>query len=292
MSRNEPLGVHTQAILQLLELRKTYATANNQDFGLWRSAHQRIYARQLFCGIPSLTAFRLFDLTVDGNQPEVRTIKFVADACDVMYQLKNERDKVVEQGNRQELHHTCAKLRTLMDEAHGWLKHSTAVPKPRRVSFNVQADPELRQVFPNPSVIAYDNFWAARDRLLFNICSTKILDTLIELRTQAFVSDHSGYLDIDRTRYFLLDLQPDLAAMQAKCRFILDMVPLLIGLVDSNGVTNIDPWTLNDTGVLTVKSPLNAIGRFNYVLPNIKIEAKAVVNFLDAHRHVVPNLNI
>jgi hypothetical protein len=66
------------------------------------------------------------------------------------------------------------------------------------------------------------------------------------------------------------------------------MVPFLIGLVDLNGTPKVNPWTLNDTGVLTVKSPLNAIGRLKYVLPDIKIEAKAVVNFLNTHRLVIP----
>lgn len=289
MGRKDTLGAHTQAILRFLELRKSYTAENKQDFALWRSAHQRIYARQLFCGIPSLVSLGLFDLTVDDeDRPEVRTIKFVADACDVMAQLKGERNEPPEQANREEIDRLCAKLRTLMEEAQEWSEHSAAIPKPRRVVLNIQADPELRQVFPKPSVIAYDNFWVARDRLLFNICSIKILDTLVELRTQAFISEHSGYVDIDRTRHFLLATQPDLAAIQAKCRFVLDMVPLHIGLVDSDGVTKVDPRTLNDTGVLTVKSPLNAIGRLKYVLPDIKMEANAVVNFLNAHRHIIP----
>jgi hypothetical protein len=283
------LGIHTQAILRLLELRKNLTTDNKQSFTLWRSAHQRIYARQLFCERPSLASLGLFDFaSEDENRPEVRTIKFVADACDIMSQLKSERHQRAEQENREEIMRLCAKLRTSMQEAQDWSERSAAVPKPRRVLFNVQADPELRPIFPKPSIIIYDNFWIARDRLLFNICSIKILDTLIELRTQAFVSSHSGYMDIGKTRDFLLATQPDLAAMQAKCRFVLDMVPLLIGLVDSKGIAKVDPWALNDTGVLTAKSPLNAIGRLNYVLPNVKIEAKAMVNFLNAHRHVPP----
>jgi hypothetical protein len=241
--------------------------------------------------LPSLASLGLFDFaSEDENRPEVRTIKFVADACDIMTQLKNERHKPAGQENREEIRLLCAKLRTLMQEAQDWSERSAAVPRPYRVFFNVQADPELTPIFPKPSIIIYNNFWIARDRLLFNICSIKILDTLIELRTQAFVSDHSGYVDVDSTRDFLLAIQPDLATMQAKCRFVLDMVPLLIGLVDSNGITRVDPWALNDTGVLTVKSPLNAIGRLKYVLPDIKIEAKAVVNFLNTHRLVIPQL--
>lgn len=291
MGRADPLGVHTQAILRFLELRKTYATENNRNFALWRSAHQRIYVRQLFCQVPSLASFGSSELTIeDESQPEVRTIKFVADACAAISQLKNEREKPAEQANPEEILRLCSKLRVLMQEAQEWFDYSAAVPKPRRVPFNVGADPELRHIFQKHSIIAYDNFWIARDRLLFNICCIKILDTLIELRTQTFVSSHSGYVDINRTRDFLLEIQPDLAVVQAKCRFVLDMVPCLIGLADSNGIIKADPWALNDTGVLTVKSPLNAIGRLNYVLPNIKIEAHAVVNFLNVHRHVLPQL--
>ena len=205
-----------------------------------------------------------------------------------MSQLKNERDRPAEQTSREKLLRLSARLRKLMQEAHSWSEHSAAVPKPRRVPFNVQADPDLRQIFTKPEIIVYDNFWVARDRLLFNICSVKILDLLIELRTQAFLTDGPAPIDLDRTRNFLLATQPDMAAIQAYCRFTLDMVPLLIGLVDSNGIAKIDPWILNDTGVLTVKSPLNAITRLNYVLPYIKAEANAVVNFLNAHRHVIP----
>lgn len=247
-----------------------------------------MFARQLFCEIPSIASLGLLDLAVENeDRPEVRTIKFVADACDLMSRLRNERDKPAEQKDREEILRLCAMLRRLMQDAHKWSEHSAAVPKPGRVLFDVQADPELSQIFRMPSVIVYNNFWVARDRLLFNICSIKSLDLLIELRTQAFLSDDFGYIDLDKTRNFLLAIQPDLAAIQAKCRFILDMVPLLIGLVDSNGIAKIDPWTLNDTGVLTVKSPLNATTRLNYVLPNIKVEANAVVNFLNAHRHVI-----
>lgn len=287
MGRTDPLGVHTQAILRLLELRRNGTTEDKQSFTLWRSAHQRIYARQLFSQIPSIGSLGEFDaFAEDENRPEVRTIRFVADACKTLSLLEHERSKPVEQTSTAEIIRLCAVLRALMQEAHAWSEQSPVVPRPRRVPFNVQ-DMELLQVFARPSVIVYDKFWMARDQMLLNICSVKVLDTLIDIRTQAFSSHQPGSIDVDTIRDFLLAAQPDLAALQAKCGFVLDTVPLMIGVVDSNGITKLNQWILNDTGVLTVKSPLNAIVRLKYALPSVKNEAMAMFTFLNAHKHVI-----
>ena len=62
MGRNEPLGVHTQAIIRLLELRKDYTTGHNHSFALWRSAYQRIHVRQLFAEQRLLSSLDSCDL--------------------------------------------------------------------------------------------------------------------------------------------------------------------------------------------------------------------------------------
>ena len=95
IGRTDPLGVHTRAMIRLLELRKDYDLEAGQNFALWRSAHQRIYVRQLFCGIPSFTSFDISDTAFgDERQPEVHTIRFVADACQILTKLKFERSRL------------------------------------------------------------------------------------------------------------------------------------------------------------------------------------------------------
>ena len=289
MGRTDPLGVHTQAMIRLLELRKGCNLEARQNFALWRSAHQRIYVRQLFCEIPSFTSFDISDTAFgDERQSEIHTIKFVADACQILTKLERERNRLGEQASIDEMMRLCDQLRALVQEAHAWSEQSALVPKPRRVTLDVQADLQLVRIFPRATAIIFDDFWVARDRVLFSICNIKILDMLMDFRTQAFSSHHGGFVDVETARNFLLESEPELAAMQSHCRFVVDSVPLLIGLIDSNGNAKLNPLILNDTGVLSVRSPLNAIGRLKYVSPSLRSEAKSVFSFLNDHRHILP----
>lgn len=287
--RVDPLGAHTQAIIRFLELRKDVPVADKQSFVLWRSAHQRTYVRQLFFQLPTFSSFAASNAPLeDEHQPEAQTIKFVARACDIMSKLECERNSPVQQVNVVKIVRLCNELRSIMQEAYEISENSIAVPRPRWAALNLQSDPELKRVFPQATAVVFDDFWMARDRVLFSICNIKILDMLIDVRTEVFSSHHAESGDIEVAREFLLDSQPDLAALQSHCRFVLDVVPLLIGLVDKNGVAKVDPWTLNDTGVLSVKSPTTAIGRLKYAQASIRQEANGIVSFLKDHRHILP----
>jgi hypothetical protein len=289
MGRTDPLGVHTQAMIRFLELRKGSDLEARQSFALWRSAHQRIYVRHLFCQIPSFASFGVSDTAFgDERLPEIHTIKFVADACQIIDKLEQERNRLGEQDGSEEMGRLCDHLRTLVQEAHAWSEQSPLVPRPSRVPLDLQTDLELTRALPQATAIVFDDFWLARDRVLFSICNIKILDMLMDFRTQAFSSQHAGIVDAETARQFLLESEPELAAMQSHCRFVLDSVPLLIGLIDSRGNAKLDPWILNDTGVLSVKSPLSAIAQLKYVSPSLQSEAKAMSRFLNEHRHVLP----
>ena len=289
MGRTDPLGVHTQAMIRFLELRKGQDLEARQSFALWRSAHQRIYVRHLFCPIPSFASFGVSDAAFgDERQPEIHTIKFVAEACQIINRLNLERNEFGDQADPEETVLLCDHLRALVQQAYAWSEQSPLVPRPRRVPLDVQTTPELAPAFPQATTIVFDDFWLARDRVLFSICTIKILDILMDFRTQAFSSQQAGAVDVETARNFLLESEPELAAMQSHCRFVLDSVPLLIGLIDSNGNARLDPWILNDTGVLSVKSPLSAIARLKYVSPSLQSEAKGMSRFLNEHRHVLP----
>lgn len=274
MNRTEPLGIHTQGIVRLLELRKGDETLNReQSYPLWRSAYERIHLRQIYCGLPAFSHLSVRDFGFeDDNQ-----IEFVTRACDILFQIEHQKDP-------EELTRLSNTLRTLTEEAQEWSKNNIVPP---RQEPNPNAPPELVPLFNQRTIVVYDSIRTARDQLLFTICNAKILDALLNMRAQAFSQSHAGSNDVSATRDFLLGAQPDLASLEAMGKFVLGVIPLLLGLVDTNGMPKLEPWTLNDTGVLTIKSPLKILARLDYVSAEIKRTAVDMLAFLDAHRHVM-----
>lgn len=286
LNRTDPLGIHTSAILRLLDLRRDDLMTQEQGYPLWRSAYQRIQVRQLFCGMQLTASMDMRGLAVeDDSRPEVRTIKFVTDACGIMSQVKDERENPEDDLRLENLSDLSARLRTLMQEANEWCDNNSSVPRPRRVDFSVGLP--LGQNFPRTTAFVYGNRRMASDRLLFNTCNIKVLDTLIELRTRMLSSERTGDDGVGQRPDLLQAAQPDLLALQTTCRHILDMVPFILGLVLPDGNPNSNPQTLNDTGVLTVKSPLRTIASLEHAPAEAREEANALLGFLDARRHII-----
>jgi hypothetical protein len=280
------MGIHTQAIARLLELRKRSAARDDQQsYTLWRSAYQRIHARQLFCNVETLGSATLYGFEVGGL--ESRTIKFVSDACEALSQLRRERAKHAPQADREEIERLCSTLRTMMHRAHEWHTDGFATPQAKQVPLIASSDTDLSQIFPRHIIVTYDNTAVARDRLLFHMCNIKILEALIEVHIEDFAFRQTNGINTDQAREFLLGAQPDMNALQFACRSVLDLVPYHIGYIDPLGNVNVSASSLNDTGVLTVKRPLKFIDQVEYVSPEIKIETRNVLHFLDAHRHVL-----
>ena len=61
----------------------------------------------------------------------------------------------------------------------------------------------------------------------------------------------------------------------------------MIGFVESDGSISVDGSKMNDTGVLSVRSPLKVIRQANYVSTDIKDKAKTILDFLEAHKYAV-----
>ncbi len=144
----------------------------------------------------------------------------------------------------------------------------------------------LGQAFPRLSGLVYANFKTARDQLLLHTCCIKILDTLVDLQAQQFSSDDSDRT-VDATRAFLMEAQKHLSLLQATCRSAVDLVPFFIGLVDSRGNTSGEPWNFNDTGILTIQSPLRTIEKCNYVTLDIKSEITTILKLFEAHKRII-----
>lgn len=272
--------------MRLLELRSGDIVTQEQGYPLWRSAYQRIQVRQLFCGKQLTASMDMRGYAVeDDSRPEVRTINFVTAACGIMARVKEERENPDENSRLESMSHLSARLRSLTQEARQWCEDNSSVPRPRRVDFSV--DLSLSQIFPRTTTLVFDNRRMASDRLLFQTCTIKVLDTLIELRRQMFSSERTGDDGVGQPRHYLQTAQPDLLELQTTCRHILDIMPGVIGLVAPNGSPTSDPRTLNDTGVLTVKSPLRTIASLEYATVEIKEEANALLGYLDARRHII-----
>lgn len=204
-----------------------------------------------------------------------------------MCQIVDERGKPAESIDSQRLLGLCKMLRVLMEQAHHAAARSPMLPLPRQLRSNLSERPGLENVFPGSVITVYDDFRSARDRLLFDTCCVKILDTLISIHTHDFSSQHISSSNVDLARDFLLAAQPDLVELEARYRSILSVVPVLIGIVTARGATKVDPLILNDTGILTVQSPLKTIRRSEYVSQGLRAEANAVLEFLDTHKHVL-----
>lgn len=289
MNRAEPLGIHTQAIARLLELRKDSAVTQGTVHSLWRSAYQRIHVRPLFCDLPPIAFGDPSGYTGrDDCSTGFRTLEIVANTCQAMHDLKQDQGGSVKDTNPEQTIHPQNTLRGLLAEAQCHSEFITSLSQSIRIPFDVPPFSDLRQVFPMTSAITYNNTRMARDQLILSVCIVKILDILIELRTQNFSDqiDRSAR-DLDTARDFLLVVYPDLNVMQEKCRLILDMTPFLIGLSSSSNAIQANGCNLLDTGVITVKSPLKTIENLLYVSPDIKQEARGVRDFIDAYRHVV-----
>lgn len=289
MSRDEPLGIHTQAIARLLELRQGSTVEQEAGRTLWRSAHQRIHVRPLFCDLPQLEFANLSVSTaVNDTGTRNQTLDIVAKACQAMSTLKQERARRPVAADLDKITRLYTTLRDILREAQYWSEHISSVSQSTRVAFDVRLSMELNQVFPMSTVVTYNNLRLARDQLYLGFCIIKALDAIVALRTQDFSNDfRTDPGNADTARDFLLAAQPDMILMQDTCRSLLDSIPLLIGLVDSNGTTRATPWSLVDTGVITVKSPLRTIANMTYLSPHMKREAAGVVAFIDTHRHVV-----
>ena len=269
-----------------MELRRDYAYEDPQSFTLSRAAYHRIQVRQLLSGLPSLSNAKLRYLNIEGiSRLNSYTVRFAADACDAVAQLETERNKPADDVDGRRIVSLCTALRVLMRSAHDWFKHSFNIPQPRQVAFDLSPESGMKYTFPRSSTTIHDDTLMAREWLLFRVCCIKMLNLLIDIRAYDFVR-HADRT-IEAIRVFLLDVQQNISALNAGCQSTLDMIPFIIGLVDSSG-SEIASWPpFNDNGLLTVKHPLWTIAQSEYVLPDVKAEASRILQLFESYRNIV-----
>ena len=273
MRRSSPLGIHTHAIVRLLQLRRNEYTLGPQSLLLMRAAAPRIQARQLLCDSPDLSGdIRSFAMSAE-HQLSVHVAKFVADACDIMHVVKvHQKNLAKGLANPQPLAELSHKLFKLLSETQLWFEQDST-PRPRSVALHSQQDVYWSLPTARATILVSDHTWVARDWVLFHMCCIKISDILLDISMD--------YLrqTIDE------DIQSHLATLIASSRFLLDMMPFVMGIANENGA--ISAPVLCDIGLLIAHYPLLVLTRSKHLPSDAKLEASTLLTFIEAQRNIV-----
>ncbi|KAK4553041.1 hypothetical protein LTR86_009965 [Recurvomyces mirabilis] len=269
--RPAPLGAHTSAIVELLRLRDLQAPDCTHESAFERIAAPRILARQLLCGLPSMTRKGRHEPMLGTTILDRRVAKLVNESCDLLHMLKAELYGTVtlratDEGRAIAMRQLCAML---VDTQH-WLDSDKHVSRLWRVETRGLKDQNSPLVFARPSILVSGQIWVIRDWVLYHMSRIKILEAMV-------AEDRVAWRDAAFTK-----TQTCLGEISSSCDFLLDTMPFLIGIVDIEGAATGQP--LNDTGLLIAHYPLWLIEGCKYASPDALHSAKALLGYIQAQR--------
>lgn len=289
MRRLTPLGIHTQAIIQLLRLELESSHQDQQIIMLIRAAAPRILARHILCRehILGRTVRLLAEFAQDSF--ESRITRFIADACDVLNLLKREQNELEGEHVRrtQSVADLTELLYNLLQEMEAWLEQHGTSTKPRRVSLRLLQNTDWPLPSARTTVLVFDNIRAARGWILFHMCCIRSFDVLVESQT-AYLP-YAGRDHLPTARQSTPRIWQSRASLNESSHFLLDIAPFLIGLTDKDGNETTSP--LHDTGLLIVQYPLWTIEQSSFVPVDAKLEASVLLSFIEKQRSVVRQLS-
>ncbi|EMC94884.1 hypothetical protein BAUCODRAFT_565716 [Baudoinia panamericana UAMH 10762] len=229
------LGVHTSAIVQLLQIRDDASrTQHSNSLALGRVAAPRILGRQLLCRLPSLSR-DMRHLTMLGAHPfNVRVGDFVNEACDVLY-LPDERSSHASlEGAVSDHDDRERRAFTLLEETEAWLSEEPTVPRPDRVQLQPHGILPWPFFSAKGAVRVHTNAWVIRDWVIYHMCRIRILEAVV-------AAD-------------LGDTLTHLARIHESCSFLLETVPILVGALKEDSI--VYEFRINDIGIMVAQYPL------------------------------------
>jgi len=293
--RPTPLGIHTRAIIRLVELESQgHALGEPRGIALARFAARRVQARQLLYVRESLLDTDDRTSThLAGDPLEICILRFVADACDAMRALEVRQTMWMRrEAGALEPPETDVLL-TLLRGMEDWLKDCSATTLPRLTRVPLQIPSTLKWPLPRTAMAATilicTQNWMARAWTLIHMCYVRISETLLGLQLPDEAvhpnDDHDGGGMVVGPGATKLRLR---ARLDTSSRFLLDLTPFLMGLTDESGSASMTPTpVLQDSGLLIVQYPLWMILQARFVTPAAKTEAAMLLGFIDEQRRVV-----
>ncbi|KAK0773044.1 hypothetical protein LTR91_023157 [Friedmanniomyces endolithicus] len=293
--RPTPLGIHTRAIIRLVELESQgHALGEPRGIALARFAARRVQARQLLYVRESLLGASHRTATHLAENPlDIRILRFVADACDAMRVLEVEQTKWMRRDAGTSDPPEAGVLLTLLRGMEDWLEkcNTTTLPRPTRVPLHIPS--ALKWPLPRTAmattILIYSQDWMARAWTLIHMCYVRISETLLGLQPPDEAvhrnDEHDGGGMVVGPGATKLRLR---ARLDTSSRLLLDLTPFLMGLTDENGSASMTPTpVLQDSGLLIVQYPLWMLLQARFVAPAAKTEAAVLLSFIDEQRRVV-----
>ncbi|KAK3670071.1 hypothetical protein LTR78_010011 [Recurvomyces mirabilis] len=272
--RPAPLGAHTSAIVELLRLRDLQAPDCTHESAFERIAAPRILARQLLCGLPSMTRKGRHETMLGTTVLDRRVAKLVNESCDLLYMLKGGLyDSAVARASDEGQAMAMRRLCSVLVDTQRWLDSDKHVSRLWRVEGHGLEDQASPLVSARPSILVSGQIWVIRDWILYHMSRIKIFEAIID-------KSRTGWSDV-ASRHFS-NTQTCLEEICSGCNFLLDTMPFLIGSVDVHGAATGLP--LNDTGLLIAHYPLWLIEGCKYASPDSLHSAKALLGYIQAQR--------